>query len=234
MTTASSVDILYEEGPCLVLCKPSGLLTQAPEGIDSMELRLKNFLKQRDNKTGNIYLGVPHRLDRPASGAIVFARHVRACRRISDQFEARSIRKLYWAYVAGLVEPLEGVWQDTMRKVPGEARAELVEASHPDSRTAELRYRTIGTTRHGSWLEIQLETGRTHQIRLQASSRGHPVLGDEQYGAKIPFGPQPEDHRQRAIALHAVSLTFQHPMTRSKVHVEAPVPRSWHELVLER
>ncbi|MEE3220671.1 MAG: pseudouridine synthase, partial [Planctomycetota bacterium] len=80
------VEILYEEGPCLVVLKPSGILTQAPPGIDSMEVRLKSFLSERDNKPGNIYLGVPHRLDRPVSGAMLFARHVRACRRLSEQF----------------------------------------------------------------------------------------------------------------------------------------------------
>lgn len=229
--TTGPVDVLYEEGPCLVLCKPSGLLTQAPAGIESMEARLKSFLKERDQKTGNIYLGVPHRLDRPASGAILFARHVRACRRLSDQFQAREIRKLYWVCVEGQVEPTEGVWRDTMRKVPGEARAELVDAVHPDARAAELLYRTLGTTRHGSWLEVELKTGRSHQIRLQAASRAYPVLGDEQYGATIPFGPQAEDHRDRAIALHAFSLTFQHPMTRDEVHVEAPVPTAWRELI---
>jgi 23S rRNA pseudouridine1911/1915/1917 synthase len=231
MSAVDPVDILYEEGPCLAVLKPSGVLTQAPPGIDSMEVRLKSHLKTRENKTGNIYLGVPHRLDRPVSGAMVFARHARACRRLSEQFEGRTVGKVYWACVAGRVEPERGTWQDTMRKVPGEARAELVAASHPDARRATLHYRTLGQTRHGCWLEIELETGRTHQIRIQAASRGHAVLGDTQYGSTIAFGPQPDDLRLRAIALHALRLTFQHPMTWQDVTVEAPLPAAWREWV---
>src|SRR5437763_1057582 len=118
------VEILFEQGPCLVMLKPAGLLTQAPPGIDSLELRLRTFLKQRDLKPGNIYLGMPHRLDRPVSGAIVFARHVRACRRLSEQFSGRLVRKRYWTFVEGTVSPSAGTWEDWLRKVPGEARAE--------------------------------------------------------------------------------------------------------------
>ena len=94
-------DILYEEGPCLVVVKPGGVATQAPPGIDSLEVRVKEFLRVRDSKAGNVYLGVPHRLDRPVSGVMVLARHVRAARRLSDQFEARTVRKTYWAVVEG-------------------------------------------------------------------------------------------------------------------------------------
>src|SRR5690554_6534709 len=99
----SPVQILYEEGPCLAVLKPSGLLTQAPADIDSMERRLRPFLKQRDAKPGNIYIGIPHRLDRPVSGVLLFARHVRACRRLSDQFAGRLVKKRYWALVEGNV-----------------------------------------------------------------------------------------------------------------------------------
>lgn len=225
------VDILYEEGPCLAVLKPAGLLTQAPPGIDSIEARLKAFLKARDGKTGNIYLGVPHRLDRPVSGVMLFARHVRACRRLSEQFEARLVLKVYWACVSGTVEPAEGTWEDFVRKVPGEARAEVVDREHSDAREAVLHYRTLGRTPHGSWLEIEPQTGRTHQIRVQAAARGHPVLGDRQYGSTIAFGPRHEDTRLRAIALHALRLGFSHPMTREPVAVEVPLPEAWSGLL---
>jgi 23S rRNA pseudouridine1911/1915/1917 synthase len=226
----AAIAILYEVGPCLVVNKPAGLLTQAPPGIDSLELRIKAFLAKRDNKLGRVYLGVPHRLDRPASGALVFGKHSRAAQRLSKQFERRQVRKVYWACVSGAVDPAEGTWINYTRKVPDEPRAEVVGPEHPEGREAILRYRTLGTFGWGTWLELTLETGRMHQARVQAAARGHPILGDTQYGSTIPFGPQFEDPRLRAIALHARTLSFQHPMTRQPVAVTAPVPTAWGEL----
>jgi len=222
--------ILYEQGPCLVVHKPPGLLTQAPPGIDSLEVRIKELFRQREGKTGNVYLGVPHRLDRPASGAIVLARHSRATRRLAEQFERRTVEKVYWALVAGRVEPAEGTWEDHLRKVPGQARAEIVSSEEPDGRRAVLHYRRLAMLGEVSWLEIRLETGRMHQVRVQAASRGHPILGDAQYNSLVPFGPQYEDPRLRAIALHAWRLRFQHPMTREDVSVTAPLEESWTRL----
>ena len=161
-------EILYEQGPCLAVAKPPGLLTQAPPGIDSLETRIKSFLIRRENKPGKAYLGVPHRLDRPASGVMVFAKHVRAARRLSEQFEERRVKKVYWACVGGPVAPGEGTWTDFVRKVPGEARAEIVDSHHPEGRVAVLHYRTVQAGTWGAWLEIELETGRTHQIRIQS------------------------------------------------------------------
>lgn len=220
-------DLLLEDGPCLVVNKPSGLLTQAPPGIDSLEVRIKAFLKWRDQKPGNVYLGVPHRLDRPASGAMVFARHVRAARRLSKQFEARSVRKTYWALVEGFVEPAEGQWRDYLWKVHGQPRSQVVAPEFPGAQLAVLQYRTIGRHGSGSCLEINLETGRTHQIRIQAASRGHTLLGDTWYGSRIPFGQQFDDERARAIALHARSLEFEHPMSKAPVRVTAPLNADW-------
>lgn len=225
--------LLYEDGPCLVVGKPGGLLTQGPPGIDSLEVRVKQFLKQRDNKPGKVYLGVPHRLDRPASGALVLGRHVRAARRLSEQFSGRTIEKVYWVLVEGAPRPERGTWTDYLRKVPDEARAEVVEASHPDARRAVLHYRVLEQAGGLSWVQIALETGRTHQIRVQASVRGHPVVGDLQYGAGRPFGPAASNPRDRWIALHARELTFRHPMTREAVTVAAPLPAPWNETGFE-
>lgn len=229
-----AIDILYEEGPCLVVAKPAGLLTQAPPGVDSMEARIKAFLKEREQKPAGVYLAVPHRLDRPVSGAMVFAKHVRAARRLSEQFEARSVRKIYWACVAGDVSPEAGTWSDLVRKIPDRPLAEIVSADQskdfPDARPAVLHYRVRGKATWGSWLEIELETGRMHQIRLQAASRGHAVLGDHLYGSDIPFGEQHADERLRSIALHARSLAFHHPMTHEPVQVVAPLPEDWQRL----
>lgn len=221
------LEILYENGPCLVVLKPAGLLTQAPPGIDSLELRAKEFLKAREGKTGNIYLGVPHRLDRPVSGAVVLARHVRAARRLAEQFEARTVTKRYWAVVAGAVDPAAGRWVDHVAKVPDEAQAIIVPPEHPDGRQAVLDYHVCGQTGQHAWLEIELGTGRMHQIRVQAASRGHGVLGDAQYGSPEPFGEQFADERLRAIALHARFLGFQHPMTHEPVAITAPLAASW-------
>lgn len=224
-------ELLYHEGPCLVVCKPPGVLTQAPPGIDSMETRIKEYIRRSEEKSGNVYLGVPHRLDRPASGAMVFARHSRAARRLAEQFEGRLVRKIYWACVEGAVEPAEGTWTDQVRKIPDLPQAEVVPATHPEGRLAVLHYRVLQSAPWGAWLEIELETGRMHQIRVQSASRGHALLGDALYGSTTPFGPQHEDTRLRAIALHARTLGFRHPMTDVPVTVAAPPPPPWSEWI---
>lgn len=230
---SETIEIIYEEGPVLACNKPAGLLTQAPVGIDSLEARVKNFLIARQNKPGGCYLGVPHRLDRPASGAIVFAKHVRAAQRISEQIAGRLVGKKYWALVSGFVPDETGVWTDYMRKIPGRAESELLRPIHPDAREAILRFTTLRRweSEHGpvSWLQIELETGRTHQIRLQASSRGFPILGDTLYGSNVSFGEAFDDERSRAIALHSRQMTFSHPMTREQVAIKAPVSDTWRE-----
>jgi len=225
-------EILYEAGPCLVVNKPPGVLTIAPPGVDSLDLRVRQFLKRRDNKPGRVYLGIPHRLDRPATGAIVFGKHARATRRLTEQFEARVVRKVYWVCVAGEVVPEVGTWEDYVRKIPDVPQAEVVPPDHPEARKAVLHYRTLGRAPWGTWLGIELETGRMHQIRLQASVRGHAILGDAQYGSAIAFGPPHDDWRMRPIALHARGLSFRHPMTHEPVAVTAPVAPYWSALGL--
>jgi 23S rRNA pseudouridine1911/1915/1917 synthase len=226
------LEILYDDGPVLVINKPAGVLTQAPAGIDSLEVRVKEFYRQREGKEGNIYLGLPHRLDRPVSGAIVFARHVRAAERISTQFENRTVVKVYWAFVEGQLEADEGTWTDHLHKRHGMAQSIVVPADDPRGKLSIMHWSVPARTDAGTWLEIQLETGRTHQIRVQTASRGHAVVGDTQYGATQPFGEQFEDERLRAIALHARQLGFNHPMTREPVDVIAPLPAAWDPLNL--
>jgi 23S rRNA pseudouridine1911/1915/1917 synthase len=226
------LDILYDSGPVLVVNKRPGVLTQAPAGIDSLEVRVKAFYRQREQKEGNIYLGLPHRLDRPVSGAIVFARHVRAAQRLAKQFEDRAVTKVYWAVVEGDVEPDEGTWTDHLHKRHGMAQAIVVPFDDPRGKLAVLHYQVLARTGGYSWLEVQLETGRTHQIRVQCASRGHPVLGDAQYGSRLPFGEQFDNGRMRAIALHARQLGFIHPMTSEPVDIVAPVPNTWREVGL--
>jgi 23S rRNA pseudouridine1911/1915/1917 synthase len=224
---AGELDVLYDSGPCLVVNKPGGLLTQGPPGLDSLETRVRRFYMQREGKSGKIYLGLPHRLDRPVSGAIVFARHERAAQRLSRQFEQRQVHKLYWALVEGRVGPPSGAWTDYLRKIPREARSEIAPPDGAGAQLALLEYRTLETFDDRTFLEIELGTGRTHQIRVQAASRCHAVLGDELYGAKTPFGPSCADERERCIALHARRLRFRHPMVDEVVDITAPTPAYW-------
>src|SRR5438270_2331499 len=136
--------ILYEDNHCLVVSKPAPLLTQGvPPGIPTLESMAKAYLKERYQKKGNVYLGIPHRLDRPVSGVVVFARNSKAARRLAEQFELRQVTKLYWAAVEGDVRPEEGLWEDWLRKLPEEARSERAEAGAAGARQARLRYRRL-------------------------------------------------------------------------------------------
>lgn len=229
MSAPLGFEVLYEQGGCLVVNKPPGVLTQAPPGIDSLEVRIKTYLGG-SNGPDQVYVGVPHRLDRPATGAIIFAKDRRTLRKLGAQFENRRVHKVYWACIEGHVTAESGRWEDFLYKVAGEPRAEVVGAGHPEGRSAALHYRVLKTFDWGSWLEIELETGRTHQIRVQAASRGHPVLGDKQYGSTVAFGPQFEDERLQAIALHARSLAFRDPESRQTVTTVAPTADYWPQL----
>jgi 23S rRNA pseudouridine1911/1915/1917 synthase len=228
----ASVEVLFEDNHCLAVCKPAPLLTQAPPGVPSLEAIVKAYLKERYRKAGGIYLGVPHRLDRPVSGVVLFARSSKAARRLAEQFQERIVTKIYWAAVEGSVAPAEGTWEDWMRKVKDEPRAESVPPNAAGAQHAVLRYRCLAPCADGTLLELQALTGRMHQIRLQASRRGWPVRGDELYAARLPFGPPAPLPRDRVIALHARSLTFLHPIRYEPVTVEAALPETWHALAL--
>jgi 23S rRNA pseudouridine1911/1915/1917 synthase len=212
------IKILYEEGPCMLVYKPGGLLTQAPPHIESLELKMKRYIRERDNKPGKVYLGVPHRLDRPVSGVMVLALHQRAAKRISDQFQRRDVNKTYWACVQGVELPQQGTWVDFMCKVPGEARSEICDEAADGAKRAVLHYRVLQQRAEKTWLEIDLETGRTHQIRLQCGSRKVPIVGDLLYGSDQIFG---------CIALHARHLHLRHPMLDKFIEQNAHLPSSW-------
>ncbi len=250
--------VLFEDEHLMVAAKPAGLPTQAPLGIASLELQVKSYLAtkaapgtaevesrgsrvegrakttppQADAAKSQVYLGVPHRLDRPVSGPVVLGLNRKATQRLAAQFEARTVKKLYWACVEGVVDPPEGDWTDYIRKIPERAHVEIVWPDHPEGRLAVLKYRTLGTSKFGSWLEIALETGRMHQIRIQATAHGHPVVGDEQYGSRVPFSEPSVDVRQHAIALHGRTLVFRHPRLAGSVEVEVPLPKAWETLHL--
>lgn len=209
--------------------KPGGLLTQAPPGIDSIELRIKRELKKKSPDKKH-YLGVPHRLDRPASGAMVFATNKSATNHLARQFEYRTVSKTYWAVVQGHVKDDSGRWSDFMRKIDDEARSEIVDQDATRAQLAVLNFKVMHRAPTTTWLEIELETGRTHQIRLQCSHHGHPIVGDSLYHSEIEFGPQTFDTRQRWIALHARRLQFQHPKSEKLHDVVAPLFEPWRKL----
>jgi 23S rRNA pseudouridine1911/1915/1917 synthase len=224
--------ILFEDNHCLAVAKPAPLLTQGvPTGpIPTLEAEVKAYLKEHYHKPGNVYLGIPHRLDRPVSGVVLFARNTKAARRLAEQFQQRQVTKVYWAAVEGTVTPDEGKWADWLLKIADEARAERTSPDTPGARHAVLSYRTLCRGSDCTLLEIRPETGRMHQIRIQAAARGWPVCGDVLYGAHTPFGPPAEWPRDRIIALHASSLTFLHPIRYEPITVTAPLPDAWREL----
>jgi 23S rRNA pseudouridine1911/1915/1917 synthase len=230
----SSPVILFEDNHCVAVAKPAPLLTQGvPPGIPTLESQVKAHLKDKYHKPGNVYLGIPHRLDRPVSGVVLFARNTKAARRLAEQFQERRVRKVYWAVVEGDVQPAEGMWEDWLLKIRDEARTELATAETPGARHAVLRYRRLAAGQDWTLLEIEPETGRMHQIRVQAAARGWPIVGDVLYGSGQPFGPAAELPRDRVIALHARSLTFLHPIRFEPVTVTAPVPDYWRPFVNE-
>jgi 23S rRNA pseudouridine1911/1915/1917 synthase len=223
--------VLYEDNHCLAVAKPAGSLTQGvPPGVPTLEAMAKDYLKEKYKKQGRVYLGIPHRLDRPVSGVVLFARSTKAAQRLAEQFRDRQVRKIYVAAVEGNVEPADGIWEDWLLKVQDESRTIQVAAGTPGARRARLRYRRLQSIPNGSLLEIEPETGRMHQIRVQAAGRGWPIRGDFIYGAKLPFGPPAELPRDRIIALHSQSLTFLHPIKYEPITVTAPFPADWNEL----
>lgn len=219
--------ILLEDAHWLIVNKPHCVLTQAPPGIDSLEWRIKLYLQQQANSVKEPYLGVPHRLDRPVSGTMVFGKTKQAARALAEEFQNKRATKRYWTLVTGQVTEAKGTWHNWMRKVDGESRSELVHQERPEAKEAVLHYRVMGRTDTLTWLEIELVTGRSHQIRLQAGTRGHPVVGDFQYGSTHPFGDPVTDPRLQPIALHSRFLQLRHPSSGEMVAVEAPLPGMW-------
>jgi 23S rRNA pseudouridine1911/1915/1917 synthase len=223
--------ILLEDNHCIAAAKPAGLLTQGvPAGIPTLEAMVKTYLKEKYQKPGNVYLGIPHRVDRPVSGVVLFARNSKAAQRLAEQFRDRQVTKIYWGVVEGTFEPSEGVWEDWLRKIPDEARAEKAEPNADGAKLAVLNYRVLQKLDDATLIEFHPITGRMHQIRVQAALRGHPLLGDAMYGSMRSFGPVAELPRDRIIALHARSLTFLHPLRYEPLTLTAPLPAAWNEI----
>lgn len=220
------IPILFEDAHLLVLNKPAGLSTQAPPiAGPTLEVRARSMLRPDD--PGSAYLGLVHRLDRPVSGVILLAKTKRDARRISRQFERRQVGKEYWAIVEGQPPFAKATWEDWLcREETGLGRVQVCSPGTPRSQQALTRSEAIpvppGDLPDGcAWLRLWPETGRMHQLRVQTSSRGWPILGDQQYGSSRMFEP--------GIALHARSLTVRHPALDQLMTFLAPLPASWAE-----
>jgi 23S rRNA pseudouridine1911/1915/1917 synthase len=214
---APSLHVLYEDNHCLAVLKPAGMLTAGDRTGDVSLLDLaKQYLQRKYHKPGRVYLGLVHRLDRPVSGVVLFARTSKAAARISEQFRAGTVQKIYEAWVEGGPAHPSGTLTNTLAKNVRRNIVTTVVPGTAGARLASLQYRVVAE-RHGrTLLEIHPQTGRAHQIRVQLAGRGMPIVGDVKYGAS-PTGA-------RAIALHAVELTFQHPVRDERITIRAPRP----------
>ncbi|MDR1959102.1 MAG: RluA family pseudouridine synthase [Planctomycetaceae bacterium] len=213
--------ILYEDNHLLGVFKPPGLSTMGrPEGEETLLTRAKDYLKQKYCKPGNVYLGVVSRLDTPVSGVVLFARTSKAAARINEQFRTHAVEKTYHALVEGNLYPEETQLVDFMCEDPRHRKMWITKsADGADVKEAKLHYRKLAMTGKISHIQVLLETGRKHQIRLQLSHHGFPILGDRKYGARRMF---PD-----GIALHARSLAVTHPVSGEPVKLTAPFPASW-------
>lgn len=213
-------EILYEDNHVLAVNKPSGLLTQPTEKVSvSLETQLKAFLKERDAKPGNVFLHAIHRLDQQASGIVLFAKSQKGLERLSASMRDKKCIKRYVAIVEGNTPPATGSMVDYL--VHGNYAAEVVSPSDPEAKRAELTVLSCQSIGPHRWrLEIELITGRYHQIRSQLASRGLPIIGDGKYGSTSPFRPN-------AIALHHGLLSFPHPTQPRTLTIEAAVPEAF-------
>ena len=213
------MNVLYEDNHLLVVVKPAGLVTQGAAADDeSLFTQAQAYLKQKYQKPGNVYVGVVSRLDAPVSGVVVLARTSKAADRLSAIFREHEAGKHYWALVSGH-PPAQGELRDWLVKDERVQRVVIANAKTPGAKEAVLRYRTRGKIPGGAWLEVELITGRKHQIRVQLASRGWPILGDAKYGSRQTF-PQ-------GIALHAQRLEFTHPVQKTPLVFTVPPPASW-------
>lgn len=221
--SSAALKVLYEDNHLLALNKPAGLPTMGVTADrESLLTRAKDYIKQRYQKPGNVYLGAMSRLDAPVSGVLLFARTSKAAARLTEQFRTRAVEKLYWALVTGDVAPPADRLIDFVRADERHRRMHRTRADQPGAQEARLTYRRITSLAAGTLLEVELETGRKHQIRLQLSGRGWPILGDRKYGSQQPFAD--------SIALHSRRLTFMHPTRDERIELVAPLPATWLKL----
>ena len=214
--TRPNIPILYEDNHLLVIDKPIDVLSQEDHSKDADVLTLcKSYIKKAYNKPGNVFLGLVHRLDRPVSGVMVLAKTSKAASRLSEQVRNRSFKKTYWAIVEGQTEN-EGRWIHHLHK---DKKTNTVKAYNSDkgfTKKAELTFTTLKQSKDYSLVEVDLLTGRPHQIRVQFAKMGHPLWGDTKYGSTV---------KHQSLALRSMNIGITHPTQKEALSFDASVPK---------
>ena len=218
------VKVLYEDNHLLVVQKPVNILSQGDDTNDKdMVNLLKNYVKEKYNKPGNVFIGLVHRLDRPVGGVMVFAKTSKAASRLSEQVRNKSFKKTYRAVIHGTMNKKEDTLKDYLYKNKKTNMVSVVSKNYKDAKNAELDYKTLQSKDNFSLVQIDLKTGRPHQIRVQFSSRRHPLFGDQRYGQSVnKVGQQ--------IALWSYKIEITHPTTKEKMEFicEPPKEHPWN------
>lgn len=220
------MNVLYEDNHIIIVSKRAGEIVQGDKTGDTPLLdTVKQYVAERYNKPGNVFLGLVHRLDRPVSGIVLFARTSKALSRLSELFRTRALRKVYWAIVTNEPAQPEGTLTHWLTRNEKTNTARAYDREVPGSKKAVLDYKVIARSDRYWLLQIELHTGRHHQIRCQLSKMGCPIKGDLKYGA-------PRSNPDGSISLHARLLEFEHPVSHIPISVTAPVPedRLWQAM----
>jgi len=225
------VQALFEDNHCLVVNKPGRLLTtEDATGDATLESAAKDYIREKYNKPGNVYLSLIHRIDRPVTGCVLFARTSKAAARLAALFRERKVQKLYLALVEEKVDSPAGQCLDYLLKDEKTNTSRVVAKDRKNAQHAELSWKRLQVLtlkgRAFSLLEVRPVTGRSHQIRVQLSHMGHVIVGDAKYGASSRFG-------EGVIALHSYGLDFEHPTRDEMICVRAPLPvAGWQDFPL--
>jgi 23S rRNA pseudouridine1911/1915/1917 synthase len=219
--TKQTPEIVYEDNHIIAVNKKPGILVQGDEtGDETLADIVKAYIKNKLNKPGDVFLGVVHRLDRPVSGVVIFARTSKALTRMNELMRDRAIQKLYYAIVFPRPEELSGTLKHYISKDSDKNTVKAYNSPKKDTKEAILEYKVIGELDQKVLLEVRPLTGRPHQIRVQLSKIGSPIIGDLRYGASYPL-------QDKSIALHCRSMRFIHPVKKEEIVIEAEVPRKF-------
>lgn len=215
------VKVIYEDNHLLVVEKPVNILSQGDDTNDKdMVNLLKQYVKEKYNKPGNVYIGLVHRLDRPVGGAMVFAKTSKAASRLSEQVRNKTFKKTYRAVIHGTMNKESDTLKDYLYKNKKTNMVSVVNKNHKDAKNAELSYETLEHKNNFSLVEIDLKTGRPHQIRVQFASRSHPLFGDQRYGQNVnKVGQQ--------ISLWSYKIEIEHPTTKEKMEFVCELPKEY-------
>lgn len=210
--------VLYEDNHIIIVSKQSGEIVQGDKTGDTpLSETVAGYLKEKYAKPGNVFVGVPHRLDRPVSGIVVLAKTSKALSRLNDMFRNGSVDKRYLAIVKNRPPKDEGQLENWLARNEKQNRSFAYDREVPGSKKAILKYRLIASSVNYHLLEIELLTGRHHQIRCQLSKMGCPIKGDLKYGSE-------RSNPDGSISLHAWHITFEHPVSHQSINVFAPLP----------